>query len=282
MTDQPDQPSATNDSDEFPIDIRAARLARVENYLAGGNANFEVDRALAEELADSAEARLDGLRGTIAALKAFVRRATRFLVAEEGVRQFLYIGMATPTEDMVHHVALRIAPDARVVYASYDPTTLAHVRALWRDVPAGAVGHVQGAFDDPQKILAAAADTLDFSRPVAVLLPTTLNLIADDAVAQRIVDELRAAVVPGSALVLAHTSVAIGTEGTAKLIEMLDAALDERYVSRDEAEVARLLEGFDLVEPGLVPVERWRGDGDAQVLASGRWIPIFGAVGRKP
>jgi hypothetical protein len=277
-----DQPSATNDSDSFPIDLRVARLARVENYLVGGEANFAVDRSLAEEIADAAESRLDGLRGTIEALKVFAKRAVRILATDEGVRQFLYVGMATPTEEMVHDVALRVSPDSRVVYASYDPTTLAHVRALWRTAPEGAVGHVQSSFGDTKKILAAAAETLDLDRPVAVLLPTSLNLVADDEVAQRIVDDLRDAIVPGSYVIMAHTSVDIGSESTAKIIEMINAALEESYVSRSAAEILALLHDLELLEPGLVPVERWRNEGAPPVLASGRLVPILGAVGRKP
>jgi len=278
-----DQPSATNDTDSFPIDLSVARMARVENYLVGGDANFAIDRAVAEELADAAADRLDGLRGVIVALRAFVGRAVRHLAGEAGVHQFLHIGMATPTDDeMVHDVALRITPAARVVYASYDPTTLAHVHSLLHDVPPGAVAHVQSAFDDPRKILGAAAATLDLDRPVAVILPASLNLIADDAVAQRVVDGLRGGLVAGSYVVMAHTSLDIAPESTAKIVEMLNAALDEPYVTRPAAAVARLLAGFDLLDPGLVPIEGWRSDGDPPVLASGHTVPLLGAVGRKP
>jgi hypothetical protein len=286
VTDQPtsDQPSATNDSDAFPIDLNVARIARLENFLVGGDANFAVDRSVAEELAEAADDRLDGLRGVVVALKAFVDRTVRVLVGDAGVHQLLHIGMATPTGDggMVHDIALDIAPDARVVYASYDPTTLAHVHVLGKDVPEGAVVHVQSSFGDPQKILRAAAATLDLDRPVAVILPTTLNLVADDTVARRIVDELRDAVVSGSYMALAHTSPDNAPESTAKIIEMLNAALDEPYVLRSEAEIARLLTGFDLLDPGLVPIEDWRNDGGPPVLASGHTVPILGAVGRKP
>jgi hypothetical protein len=277
-----DQPSDTNDGGLFPIDLSVARLARIENVLAGGEANFAIDRAAAETLAEASPTGLEGLRGVIEALKAFVARAVRFLAGEVGVRQYLHIGMSTPTTGMVHDVAWQIVPDARVVYASYDPTTLAHVHSLGSGASAGAVAHVHSSFDDPQEILHQAAATLDFGRPVAVILPTTLNLIVDDDLARRIVDELRDAMAPGSHLVFAHTSLDIAGRGTAKVIELLNQAMSESYVVRTEGEIARFLDGFDLVKPGLVPVEQWRNDDDPPILENGRSIPIYGAVGGKP
>jgi hypothetical protein len=167
------------------------------------------------------------------------------------------------------------------VHASYDPTTLAHVHELQSNAPEGAVAHVQSAFDDPRKILRGAAATLDLGEPVGVLLPTTLNLIPDDAVARRIVDGLLDAVVAGSHVVMAHTSLDIFAEGTAEVIELMNQALDEPYVSRSEDQIAGLLRGLDLLDPGLVPLEQWRSDGDPPVLPHGQLVPMFGAVGRK-
>jgi hypothetical protein len=277
-----DQPSATHDSDEFGIDPQVPRMARVENYITGGVANFASDRALVDDLADAARANVDQLRGAISAMKSFMARAVRLLAGEQGIDQFLYIGMATPQHEMIHEVAQKVVPRARVVYASYDPTTLAHVHTILKDVPAGTIGHVQSSFDDPGKIVREASATLDFARPVAVLLPTSLNLIADDDVAQRIVDGLGAAMVPGSHMALAHTSTDIDTPGTVEVVAMLDAALDERYVSRTTEGVLRLLAAFELLEPGLVPVEQWRPEGDPPALGRVGTVPIYGAVGRRP
>lgn len=40
------------------------------------------------------------------------------------------------------------------------------------------------------------------------------------------------------------------------------------------------LEGFDLLAPGLVPIEEWRPDGDPPFLPDGQKIPLFAAVAR--
>jgi hypothetical protein len=277
-----DQPAGPDDAGPFQIDLNVARVARLENFLAGGDAHFSVDRATAEALGEAAASGLDGLRAVVKVLKAFVVRTVRVLAADAGARQFLHIGMATPTTGMTHHAAWQIAPDARIVYASNDPTTLAHVHALDRDVPAeGAIAHVHAPYDDPRTILREAATTLDFGQPVVVILPTTLSMVPDEDRACQIVAELRDAMMPGSHLVLAQASLELASERTAKLMARLDQDLDEPYVTRSRAEIERILDGFDLLSPGLVPLERWRSDHQPLILGD-RVVPIYGAVGRRP
>jgi hypothetical protein len=66
------------------------------------------------------------------------------------------------------------------------------------------------------------------------------------------------------------------------VIELLNEAIDEDYVVRTEAEITPLLDGFELVSPGLVPVEEWRNEGAPPVIGEGIPVPIYGAVGHKP
>jgi hypothetical protein len=278
-----DQPSDPHDGGPFRIELDVPRLARVENFVTGGAAHFAVDRAAAESIGERSPGGLDGLRALIHATKGFVGRAVTVLTSEAGVRQYLHIGMSTPTTGMVHHISGKIAPDSRVVYVSYDPTTLAHVRSLGKEAAReGAVAHVHSSFDDTQTILSEAAATLDFGQPVAVVLPTSLNLVRDDDVAQRIVDDLRAAIAPGGYLVLAHTCRDLAPAGAAKAIERFSEVLDESYVLRTKTQITQLAAGFELIEPGLVPVEQWRPDVGPSANEGNRPVPIYGAVGRKP
>src|SRR5215471_1454805 len=257
------------------------RLARIRNAISGGETNFSVDRDAVKSLADATPSGLDGLQGVIEALQRFKMRAVRTITEESDTRQFLHVGTATSAATMVHEHILPVVPDAKIVYASYDVTTLAHVHDLWRDAPEGAVTHVHSRFEDPQRILDGAAETLDFGEPVAVLLPTSLNVCTDE-VAQALVDALREAVAPGSYIVMAQTSLEIHAIGVADVVEMLNSLLDEPYIARPKAAIAHHLEGFDLIDPGLVPIEQWRSDGDPPFLSDGQLIPVYGAVGVKP
>jgi len=277
-----DEPEHSNeDGDPFPIEPDVPRLARIRNAISGGDANFSADRTVVKDLADAAPTGLEGLQAVIEALHRFKQRAVRTVAAESDIRQFLHIGTATSSSDMVHEQLRPLVPHARVVYASYDTTTLAHVHDLWRDAPEGAVAHVHSRFEDPERILNGAAETLDLGEPVAVVLPTSLNVLTDED-AQALVDAVRGALVSGSYLVMAQTSLDIYAAGAAEVVELLNAVLEEPYIARSRSEIAHHLEGFDLLDPGLVPIEHWRNDGDPPFLPEGQLIPLFGAVGRKP
>lgn len=271
------------DKDEgpFPIEPNVPHLARVRNAISGGDANFTVDRDVAKSLVDITPSGLEGLQAVIEALHRFKMRAVRAVATESDVRQFLHLGTATPSTGMVHEHVLPLVPDARIVYASYDTTTLAHVHDLWRDAPDGAVAHVHSRFEDPDKILRGAAETLDLGKPIAVVLPTSLNVLTDE-VAQQLIDALREALASGSYMAMAQTSLDIYAEGAAEVVELLDSVLAEPYIARTKEQIAHHLEGFDLVEPGLVPIEQWRSEGDPPFLPDGQLIPLFGALGRKP
>jgi hypothetical protein len=276
-----DEAAGSTEGEPFSIELDVPRLARIRNAISGGDANFTVDRTVVKSLADATPSGVAGLQGVIEALHRFKLRAVRTIAGESDVRQFLHVGTATSSTDMVHEHLLPLVPDARVVYASYDTTTLAHVHDLWRDAPEGAVAHVHSRFQEPQRILNGAAETLDLGQAIAVLLPTSLNVLTDED-AQALVDALRGALVPGSYFVMAQTSLDIYAEGAADVVELLNAALDEPYIARSESEIAHHLEGFDLLDPGLVPIEHWRSDGDPPFLPEGQLIPLFAAVGRKP
>src|SRR5918999_5699549 len=118
----------TQDSDVPPggVDISIPNSARIWNYWLGGKDNYEVDR-----IAGDAWIRTDpGILDVARAGRAFLGRAVRYLVNEQGVRQFLDVGTGLPTADNTHEVAQRAAPESRIVYVDNDPLVLAHARAL--------------------------------------------------------------------------------------------------------------------------------------------------------
>jgi hypothetical protein len=273
--------AAGSEDGPFFIDIEVPSLSRIRNAISGGEANFAVDRDVVDSMTKANPSGLDALRGFIEALHRFKMRALHTVAVESGVRQFLNLGTATPSTDMVFEHVRPLVPDARIVYASFDTATLAHAHALVHEAPQGAVAYVHSRFDDPGRILRGAAETLDLDRPVVVVLPTALNVVTDEA-AQRLIDALRDILVAGSYVVMAQLSLDIFAIGTAEVVELLNATLDEPYIARTRDQIAHHLEGFDLLDPGLVPIERWRPAGDPPFLPDGQMIPLFGAVGRKP
>jgi hypothetical protein len=99
-----------------------------------------------------------------------VTRSVRYLAGKAGLRQFLDIGTGLPSVNNTHQVAQRVAPDSRIVYVDNDPLVLTHTRALLTSTPEGACQYINADLREPDTILQAAALTLDFGQPVALML----------------------------------------------------------------------------------------------------------------
>jgi hypothetical protein len=257
------------------IDTGVAHSARVHDYWLGGKDNFAADRAAG----DAVMAAYPGIVMSVRANRAFLARAVRFLAAEAGIRQFLDIGTGIPASNNTHEVAQSVAPGSRVVYVDYDPVVLLHARALLKGSGEGALDYIDADLRDPQAILEQAAKTLDFTRPVAVMLIAIMHLIVDDDDPYGLVGRLMAAVPPGSYLALSQVASDIQAEQMAEAARRYNRLARETQRHRTHAEVARFFDGLDLVEPGLVPVQQWRPDSESE--AANSHSAMWGGVARK-
>jgi O-methyltransferase involved in polyketide biosynthesis len=257
------------------FDTSVPHSARVYNYWLGGTDNYPADREAAQRAMEAYPDMVLAARAN----RAFMARAVRYLVADAGIRQFLDIGTGIPTANNTHEVAQRAAADCRIVYVDHDPIVLAHARALLTSTPQGACAYLDADLRAPDAIVAAAAKTLDFARPVAVLLLTILHLVPGDAQAAQIVDRLMAGCVPGSFLVISHPAGDIDAEQIAEATRRLNQAQVGPAKMRDRAGVARLFDGLDLTPPGLVKVSRWRPESEQEADSPGG---LWAGVARKP
>ena len=235
------------------FDTSVAHPARVYDYWLGGKDNFAADREAAEQVIAARPTILRDIRAN----RAFLRRAVAYLTAEGGMRQFLDIGTGIPTSPNVHEVVQNIAPDARIVYVDNDPIVLAHARALLTSTPAGATAYIDADLRNPDEILHMAARTLDFSRPVAVLLVGILHLISDNEDPEGIISQLMDAVPPGSYLVLTHPASDVNAEVVAEGARRYNQSVATPQTRRSFAEVSHFLAGLEAVEPGVVQCHRW-------------------------
>ena len=239
------------------IDISVPSVSRIYDYYLGGSHNFEVDR----EAARKAMEFLPGLPKIMQANRAFMRRAVRFAAAE-GITQFLDIGSGIPTFGNVHEVAQEASPGAHVMYVDHDPVAVAHSQAVLAGNETADV--VAADLRKPQEILASAEvqRLIDVNRPVALLLVAILHFVEDTDDPYGAVAQLREALAPGSLLILTHASY----EGIPLPPERAEGAVDvykdirNPLIMRSREEIARFFEGYDMVEPGLVPMPEWRPD----------------------
>ena len=258
------------------ISTTVPNAARVVDYLNGGQNNFEADRKAARALAATAPL----IAAISPAVRAFQQRVLRFLVAEAGIRQFLDIGTGLPLVGSTHEVTQSLVPECRIAYVDNDPMVLSHARALMKSAPGGAVGYVDADIRDSDAIVAGARATLDFSRPVAVMLLFTLAYVQDDAEAAGVVTSLAAAVPSGSYVAIYHLARDMDpalVEANRQWNKMMPA---QSIALRSAAQVAGLTAGLNPVPPGLVPVTEWR-----PAPADPRFdnaVPVHGIVARKP
>jgi hypothetical protein len=277
VTDEtPDQDAGTG------IDTTVPHSARVWNYWLGGKDNYAVDR----ETGDAVMAVYPQIKVNARESRAFLRRAVQFLAGEAGIRQFLDIGTGLPTADNTHEVAQRVAPDARVVYADNDPLVLAHARALLAGTPEGMTKYLHADVRDVTDLMGRAAEILDFSEPVAVLMLGVLGHVHDVDEARSLVGQILARVPSGSYVTICD---AILTEARQKAEDTYAETDGVHYHARRPAEIESFFDGLEWVEPGFTSVSLWRpevppGDmtGTARALGPPSPVDQHGGVARKP
>jgi hypothetical protein len=228
--------------------------ARIWNYWLGGKDNYAADRAVGDQVQQF----LPDIVASARADRAFLKRAVRHLVAEAGIRQFLDVGTGLPTAANTHEVAQSIAPESRIVYTDNDPLVLVHAHALLTSTPEGVTDYIDADARDTDKILQAAEATLDFSRPIGVMLLGILNFIGDDDEAEGIVRRLMAAVPSGSYLAIAHPTTEIKPAESAAAAAQWNETATPPITLRRKADLLHWFEGLDLLEPGVVTCTRWR------------------------
>ena len=225
--------------------------ARVWNFLLGGKDNYAADREAGEMIVQmfpdiALLARLQ---------RRFLVRAVRYLAEEAGIRQFLDIGTGLPTVDNTHEVAQRIAPESRIVYVDNDPLVLVHAQALLTSTPEGACAYLDADVRDPEGILEVAAQTLDFSKPIALTMLGILGQIPDSDEPEAVVGRFLDALPPGSYLALSD-----GTDTNAALnqaISVYNASSASSYHLRGPERIAAYFKGLEVIEPGIVPTSQW-------------------------
>ncbi|WP_234391208.1 SAM-dependent methyltransferase [Nocardia suismassiliense] len=270
MVERTEGPASDDNRTPQPFEHGQLNSARVYDYLLDGKDNREIDRDMGNELLS----RAPELKTLAWFTRSFMLKAIQ-LAADAGIHQFIDLGSGIPTSPNVHEVAREIDPTARVVYVDYDPVVHTHCDALLAK-PDG-VTALLGDVRHPHDILEQLKNRtlIDFDKPVAVLFISVLHYVMNSEDPAGIITAFRDQLAPGSYLAMTHGSldsapeilqVLAGTKGTSAQVEFRSAAQTEA-----------LFAGFELLEPGVVPVQQWlRPD-----LPDTRMI-MLGAIGRKP
>lgn len=262
-----------------PVDLRSdvPHSARMYDYWLGGKTNFAPDR----ELGEAFDQFIPGIREMARENRRFLGRAVRFLAGEAGLRQFLDVGTGIPTEGNTHEVAQAVAPESRIVYVDNDPIVLAHARALMTGDPRGRTAYLHADLTRPRSILdhPLLARTLDLSQPVGLSLVAVLMLLKDEEDPWGLTAELMDALAPGSYVAVTHPGLDFDPEALGAASAGA-AQAGVTLVPRTREQVARFFQGWELVEPGVVPVLAWRPDGEPPANPDAAYY--WSGVARKP
>jgi O-methyltransferase involved in polyketide biosynthesis len=255
------------------LDTNVPHSARIWNYWLGGKDNFAADR----QVGDQVRAAFPKIIETAQASRAFLVRAVRHLVGDVGIRQFVDLGTGLPTANNTHEVAQAVAPESRIVYVDNDPMVLVHARALLVGSPEGATDYIDADVRNTDLILQEAARTVDFSKPIALIMLGILGNVQDYDEARSIVKRLLDAVPSGSHLVIND-----GTNTSEEIVAGARASSGggHPYTLRSPEEIARFFDGLELLEPGVVSTPRWRPEPSPAGLPAE--MDGYCGVGRKP
>ncbi|WP_157430954.1 SAM-dependent methyltransferase [Actinomadura macra] len=261
-----DWAAAQLDLDGF--DTARSRMTRLWGLWAGGKEAFCGDREFCDRALEVCPQLTDLARYRL----AFRARAVRALVTGCGMDQLLVAGTDLPLHSEVHHIAHRLNPQARVLYADSDLLIARTAEALLTPAPGSVCGYVTAGLDDPAALVEGAARRLNLDRPVGVLVLNSLDVLPD-ATAAAAMDALRAPLAPGSVLAICHL---IDDDYGATLFEALGAGqYPGLAVPRSSATLREFLAGTRLLTPGVVPVSRWRPEAPSPELdTAGLWCGV--------
>ncbi|MGI5271926.1 SAM-dependent methyltransferase [Nonomuraea sp. CA-218870] len=247
--------------------------ARIYDLWLGGKDNYEVDRVVSAQILQAVP-ELPILAKTN---REFLGRAVRYMAAEAGVRQFLDIGTGIPTADNTHQVAQSVSADCKVVYVDNDPVVLAHARALLRASGQGDTWFIDSDLRDPDKIIAAAGEYLDFSQPIGLMLLGVVDFLTDDDRPKEIIQRLMEPMASGSHLAISHGLVGKQLE---EGVRSWNESGGSPMTLRTHEELTGLFDGLELLEPGVVALPRWRPAPETRY--ADREAVYYAGVGRKP
>ncbi|MEV4113749.1 SAM-dependent methyltransferase [Nonomuraea sp. NPDC049695] len=261
-----------------------ARITRVLDAATGGKNNFAADRDTVRRYDQAAPIVTTAARAVLDYLCRVVRH-----LATAGVDQFVIVGSGVPSGlpagTQLHDVARDASGAAvpRVVYVENDPMVLAGARATIEPVT-DLVRVVEGDVREIDDILddRVMQTFLDWDRPMAVLLLSTHSL-NDDEYFHYVIKRIRQVVPERSYLSLLQTTFdAMPPELLPAVHDLLAMTLPGHAI-RTREEVAALLEGLVLVDPGLVWVPEWRPDGlDTACADQPSSSGTYGAVAHLP
>ncbi len=237
------------------LDLERPNAARVYDFMIGGQLNYAIDRVFAERILSV----LPNAQHMALVNRAWLRRAVKF-GAEQGIRQFLDIGSGMPTVGHVHEVVQAIDPTSRVVYVDNEPIAVAHSEIVLKGNENAAMVHADAEFPDDVLEHETTEQMLDFTQPVMLIMAAFVHFIPDTRDPAGLIARYRDVLAPGS-----HLALSSGTWQGQGEESQRSVALYEKsgtpLTLRSPDELTALVDGFEILPPGVVYTPQWRPEG---------------------
>ncbi len=264
------------------VDTTRASVARVYDAMLGGKDNYEIDRAVRDQLLDIAP----GLATVARDNRAWLIRVVRFLVGAVRLEQIVDCGSGLPTAENTHEVAARLNLDTKVVYLDNDPVVAAHGRALLADGPHAFFVNTDLTRPDDVFTHHTIATHLDPTQPIGLLQVATLHHIPDELDPAAIMRDYINRLPSGSYIAITHFHDPHDDGPLSDLARRLqDAMVNSTMGSgyfRTREHITAMFNGLDLVDPGLAPLPDWWPNGPRTTPLHDVQHLILGGVARKP
>jgi hypothetical protein len=260
------------------IDTTRPNVARVYDYLLGGFESFRADREQAARLL-----RICPSLGIVALEnRYFLARAVTW-AARQGITQFVDLGAGAPVQkartgvlEDTHVTAQTAIPSACVAYVDDDPVVLARSKAFRARCRGVAV--TAADLTDPDSVLAdrRLRAVIDLAQPACFIFGLALSLVPAKQAREVVAGYVRRAA-PGSCIVLSCGRC----DDEALWNQLRDAYTAAEVHNHTSAEIERVLGGLELIPPGLVPAQNWRGGSNDVPSTAPDSVYVLGGIARK-
>lgn len=229
-------------------DASRPNAGRIYDYLLGGNHNFEIDRQAAEQV----KATVPGMTMWARLIRWFLGEAVRRLL-EEGFTKFLDFASGLPTVDHIHLISPK---DTKVVYSDIDPVTVAYAQDIVKDDPDVVFEHCDCG--QPENLLNSDIPEKLFGkdRKLAIGYNGVTWFLPNESVghAMKVLYDWAE---KGSKLFISMGKpVGDITEGYSTTLDFYKN-IGQPIFSRTFDEQIALLDRWELLEPGFLPLEEW-------------------------
>ena len=240
------------------IDGDRPSVARVWDYLRGGARNFAADRSFVRD--EIRKIFPDAHQLPIAHTR-FLSRAMKFVI-DQGINQVIDIGAGTSSPLTTYAVPLASDQNCRLLLVDHEAVA---VEALQTAISGDRRLAVLSAdVREPDAIVTAPTTTelIDLSRPVVIVMSLLLHFIPESDDPARLLARYRELVAPGSYLILSHDTADEREDDMRRLVDLYDRHLRRTLVLRDRDAIRGLLDGYTVLDPGVVRMAQWRPEPD--------------------